>query len=47
MAQTLFLAPNSLFVFPPTLGQRFGDWAARSSLRTDRPPVPPPRSFTA
>jgi hypothetical protein len=47
MALTLFLATNSLFVFPPALGQRFGDCAARSSLRPDRPPVPPPRSFTA
>jgi hypothetical protein len=44
LAVTLFLATSSAFIAPTSSAERFTDSAARASLRTDRPPVPPPRS---
>jgi hypothetical protein len=44
LAVTLFLATSSSFIAPTSSAERFTDSAARASLRSDRPPVPPPRS---
>jgi hypothetical protein len=44
LAVTLFFATSSAFIAPTSSAERFIDSAARASLRTDRPPVPPPRS---
>jgi len=44
LAVTLFLATSSSFIVSTAPAERFADSAARASLRTDRPPVPPPRS---
>jgi hypothetical protein len=44
LAVTLFLATSSSFIAPTAPAETLTDRAARSALRTDPPPVPPPRS---
>jgi hypothetical protein len=43
LAVTLFFATSSSFIAPTPPAETLSDRAARLSLRTDRPPVPPPR----
>ena len=40
----LFLSPATPFVYPPTGDESFATLAFREQVRSDRPPVPPPRA---
>ena len=41
---SLFLNAKTPFLFPPSGGELLATTFARNIVRTDRPPVPPPRS---
>jgi len=40
----LFVSPATPFIYPPTGDQSFAAFISSDHLRSDRPPVPPPRA---
>jgi hypothetical protein len=44
---TLLLSPGKPFFYPPSAGNPFATYSALDYSRSDRPPVPPPRTLSA